>query len=117
MASFRNSDGELVELTEAEKLMLGRRRQGLTQGQMAELHGVPRNTWCEWESGRETVPANVRVASLGKITAAERCLIMRLRSGERQVDIAQALRVCAYTIRKMEQGKVNCQMLLDYWET
>lgn len=53
----------------AERLMLLRKRLGLTQGQMGDRVGFAQQTWSSWESGKHT-PSVVDLAQV-----AERCSV------------------------------------------
>lgn len=115
MVAFAMSTGERVSLTDGEVLLLDRRRRGETQSQAAERYGVSYALYGDWEydrAGCEHVPH----IKLGRIQPHERALIYRRRTGETQVSVAQALGVCAYTLRKMERGLAPCEDLLAYWE-
>jgi transcriptional regulator with XRE-family HTH domain len=59
-----------------------RRLRGLSQAEAAELAGVPRSSFCEWEKGQKTPePASLARLRTGlRVSAAENTLLRALRS-------------------------------------
>lgn len=78
--------------------------------------GVSRSTWNKWECDRESPPEGLRPAKVANITPGERCTIMRMRANKRQVDVANDLKICEFTVRRMEKDQTDASILLDYWE-
>ena len=107
-----SSLGDLERLTNAETLLLQRRR--LNEGQMAaaKRHGVTHSMYGKWERGVVDSP-RVKISGLKD---HERCLLYRRRSGMRQEDVADDLRCCRYWLNMIERGEAPCDNLLWYWE-
>lgn len=107
------SDGLLLsDLTPAERLLIDRRRRREDQGEAGARHGVSRTLYSRWERGLRPPPA----VELKNLRPNEKCLVYRRRAGLGQSNIARDLGVCNMTVRQMEQGIVNCDQLIWYWE-
>lgn len=96
-----------------EALLLFRRRKNLTQAQAAELQGISKHKYSFWERGLDV---SIPKIDLGKIYPHEFCLIYRRRVGMTQTQVAKELGCCKEWLKRMEQGKVDCKALLDFWE-
>lgn len=100
-------------LTNAEKLILWRRRNGLNQTQAARKLKTSLNQLALWEAGKEKAPKAPEPIS--RLESGEQCFILRRRSGKQQKDIAKSLGVCRYWLMRMEQGLANADSLVKYW--
>lgn len=101
-------------LSRGEKLLLERRREGLTQPEAAKKRKVSTSLYRLWESDKETEEAAPSVA-LGAVEVSEACFIARRRSGKTVAQVARALRVCRFWLYKMERGEAPTEQLAEYW--
>ncbi len=102
-----------MHIIEAEKLLIRRRRLGITQSEAAGLVGVPYRRYVEWERGERDIPAK-HIPRLGKLKPWEQCLILRERHGMSQAEVAQALGRSRIWVGMMERGEVDCGELINY---
>lgn len=103
------------QLTSAERLRIGRRRQNLTQQQMAQELGMPLNTYKKAEAG-EPVDWDIPVPSLGQLSAGESLMIRRRRTGMTIRDLAEAAGLSVGYIVEVEKDRVMApNRLLQYW--
>jgi predicted transcriptional regulator len=72
-----------LKLTRGERIMIGRRRDGHTQGSFAEEQDISQPVVSRWESDELEPPKDVlkRYKRLGKLSQGEQALIMRRRLG------------------------------------
>jgi DNA-binding XRE family transcriptional regulator len=107
--------GELEKLTSAEKLIIHRRRLGLTQGQAAERYGMSYNAYGALERGTvEMEPATV--PKINDLKAHEKCFLYRRRAGMSRAKVAEELGRSCQWVTEMERGRVDCTELVCYWE-
>ena len=103
---------ELGKPTRGERLLVTRRRLGVTQVDAAELHDTTRSMYAKWE--RDIVPGpHVKI---GRLEPHERCLLYRRRAGFTQAQVAEGLEMCRYWVNLMETGQAPCDNLLWFWE-
>lgn len=101
-----------MKLTKAEKLLIQRRRANFNQVEAAKHYKVSAYRYKCWERGADDAP-NYDVMFLHDY---EKCFIHRMRAGISQEQLAAKTGFKSRMwIRLMEQGKVNCQPLTDYW--
>lgn len=113
MSKPDNNLRELEEITPAERLLVWRRRHGLSQEALAQQWGVSMRTLLGWEYGtREAVP-KLPVLPLGN---GEVCFLYRRRAKVKLSKVASDIGVTAYWVTQMERGRANPQSLLEYWE-
>jgi DNA-binding XRE family transcriptional regulator len=113
-----------MKLKNHERLMIARKRAGLTQLQAAARAGVSYRAYLALEQGpltNERLEALERQAlhfklSTDGLTAGERCLIMRLRVRRTQADVAKDLGCCRRWVMLMEKGLAPADTLVWYWE-
>lgn len=99
-------------LTNAETLLLQRRREGWNQVDAARFYNIPLSRYSLWERGLdEAVPR----ARIGPLADYERCLLLRRRNARTQAEVAEALGVCRWWLNQMERGEIPCNDLLAYW--
>jgi len=96
-----------------EKLLIFRRRKGMSQFDAASHQGVSLHKYRKWEVGNEVEGAPEIL--LQKIEPHEACYILRRRSDLSLVDVAKGVGRCRWWVIQMESGKVNCQELTEYW--
>lgn len=99
-------------LTQAECLLLERRRRGESQTRAARRYRIPVSRYVAWERGtREiTKPVSEIVP-----TPCEKCVVLRKRSGKAQKEIAAEMRRSRMWVVLMERGDANPTELLRYW--
>ena len=109
----RPGDGETIVLSEGERALIYRRRMGFNQKQMAAISGVKRRRYGEMETrGSNTLAI---VAIVEPITGAERCLILRRRSGWTQQACADLMGITRYWYNLMENGRAPSTKLEAFW--
>ena len=101
--------------SEAEALLLARRRLGLSQREMAERLEVTMHVYRGLEKNGGATLRQLGLASLGSLLEHERLLLRRLRSGRRALDVAAEMGVSAYWLSQMEKGKASTSSLAEYW--
>lgn len=109
----RAGNGKPLEFSEGERSLIYRRRMGFSQKQMAALTGVKRRKYSEMETkGSNTLAL---VASVDPITAAEKCMIYRRRSGWTQQSCADLMGITRYWYNLMENDKAPSEKLEVFW--
>lgn len=107
-----------MQLTIPEKLFTHRRRNGLTQTDMANSVGLTLQRYNQIEKGHvePTSLVRSRATGLGKLTMAEKCVILRRRAEYRIADVAHDLGVSKNWLGQMEKGKQPVsEALANYW--
>lgn len=99
------------DLTLHEKIFIERKRSKETIHMAAARHGVSVRTYRMWENG-EGDPPNV---NLQGIEQREHFMILRMRAGMRQGDLAKLIGVNQTAVGKMEQGTCPLHSLVDFW--
>lgn len=103
-----------LTLTLGERLLLARKRAGLTQSQAAAQHNVSPKRYGLWE--RDQVKAPFAAFIKKPIRGHELCMIRRRRSNLTQGALARDLGCSRWWLNRMEQGKAPVHQLLDYWD-
>lgn len=99
------------ELTSGEKLVIWRRRHGLSQAQMALTMGVGKNKYCEMEiQGTAQEPVYI-----GTLDLYELCYILRRRNEHTILYCAREMNISRYWYNLMELGKAPEERLVQYW--
>lgn len=104
----------IERLTAGETLLLARRRSGESQEKCAQRYGITRNSYGKLERDDETY-TNIKIPVLNELTDAEKCLILRRRSGLTQDECAEKIGVTRFWFNRMEVGKVDVSSLVAYW--
>lgn len=104
----------ITDLSYEERLLIHRRRQDLTQAEMAKRLGVSRKTYSRLERGLKT-EVRPDTPSVEPLRDHEQCMIMRRRAGWSQEMCAEQLGVSRYWFRLMEMGQAGCEKLVGYW--
>jgi len=102
-----------MNLLDHEKLLIERRRRGLTQAEQADFDGVPVKQYCAAELGK-IKPAWLRPIHLTP-QPWEVCFILRRRSGKSRKQMARKLGVSTVWFTAMEKGHVNYERLTKFW--
>lgn len=105
---------KVAELSYAERLVIWRRRKGMTQGIAAVFVGVCRNTYGRMERGEET-RINPIIPDLGKLCDNEHCFILRRRADWEQWRVARVMGVSRFWVNQMELGYADCGILVELW--
>lgn len=103
-------------LTNADRMLVRRLRNGETQTQAAVRLGVTRNQYIDWELRRSSPPSRI-VPKINRLKPHERCLLLRRKAGLTQEDVAFAIGCCRYWVNLMEQGKAPVEKLVEYWNS
>lgn len=101
------------DLTPGERLILDRRREGMTKAATAEAYGVTLYRYDQWESG--TWSEEIPKPSLGRLAEHESCHVQRLRAGVSMADFAKEIGTSAWWVTRMEAGTAPVARLLEYW--
>lgn len=109
-------------LTAGEAFYVARRRAGKTQRQLARRYAVPLGVIHKWEADVAPLDAAgterpIPRSSLvwADLTAAERCVVLRRRSGMSRALVAADLGVSEQWLSAMEAGREKPSRLLRYW--
>ncbi len=106
------------DLTPGEKLLIFRRREELTQAQMAEKLAVSLLAYRAMEQDAEYIPCDrkiPRVSLEGKLAVWEVAVILRFRSGLTQAETAIDMDISKYWLRRMETNSAPLDRLLEHW--
>jgi len=98
-------------LTNAQRLVVTRRREGQSQTEAAKSWGVSFKMYRKWESGKVVGPYR----KIGHLLLHERCFLLRREAGELQKNVAKKIGVSRFWLRQMECGEVPCKRLVEYW--
>lgn len=101
-----------TDLTPAERLIIARRRDGMTQDDYAAWWGVERDRYKRWESGRYEPDA---IVLIGQLEAHEECFLLRRRGKITRRDLADDLGVSLTWLTLMERGRVPVDRLFTHW--
>lgn len=99
------------DLDPHERLLIARRRDGVSQADAATAFGMSAWEYRLAEAGRRPVPR----IKLGRLAPHEACFLMRRRAGMQRKFLAAKLRVSPFWLTQMERGKVNATRLIDHW--
>lgn len=99
------------DLTPAERLIIARRRDDMTQDDAATFWEVPRDLYKRWESGRYDGP----MVLLGELDPHEECFLLRRRARITRRDLAETVGVSLQWLTLMERGRAPVQRLLTHW--
>lgn len=102
--------------TNAEKLLIERRRLGQTQVEAARRYRVTRALYGAWERLGTEAEIRAPTVRIGSLQPHERCLLYRRRAGFTQARVAEELQCCRWQVNQMERGLASVDNLLWYWE-
>lgn len=100
--------------TRGERLLIQRRRQGLTQRQAAAAYGHTLFGYRKWENDQENETVNVRI---GRLSDPEKCFLLRRRKGLTLPQLAAEVGCCRLWLNQMEKGTANPDRLIAYWQS
>lgn len=98
-----------ASLTVGERLLIWRKRAGLSQQEMAAMHDLTRTVYGRVE--RDQMEMTIGV-TLGKLKPHEEAMILRRRAGTTQKEVAGEIGLSRHWVSKMETGQVSCDRLL-----
>ena len=101
------------DLTPGERLILDRRREGMTKAATAAAYGVTLYRYSQWEAG--TWSEEIPTPSLGRLAVHESSHIQRRRAGLSVVDFAKAIGTSAWWVTRMEAGTAPPDRLVEFW--
>lgn len=99
-------------LTAAERMIIWRRRQEMSQDRAAKHWGVSPWEYRLWENGERSSQPPVK---LGRLEDHEACFIARRRAGMTRLEMAKAIGMSHYPITQMERGRTSPERLVEYW--
>ena len=93
-----------LNITDGERVMLGRRREGRSQEALANDLDLSQSLVSRWEAGKKPVPKRIRKRynALGRLTRGEQCLIMRRRLSISIRDAAQQFGISHFHLIRIE---------------
>jgi len=106
-----------MRIKQHERLRIWRERAGLNQLQAADRLGLTYREYLALEKGR--APATrlrISLPRAGSLSRGEECLIMRLRAGKTQAQVAAEIGCCRRWVMLMERGEAPADTLVWYWE-
>lgn len=110
----------ISNLTLGERLVVRRRREGMTQRDLADRFGLPRRMLQELERDNFTgeIPEELKTfAGLGGVLQNyEKCFIARRRAKAEVGWVADTLSVSRQWVNEMESGRERCDVLMALWD-
>lgn len=106
------------DLSTGERVLINRRRLGVTQRVLAPRLGLTRRQLQDLEAGTfrfQVNEATIGFSSLDDLAENEVCVVLRHRSGKSMLDLEVALGVSRSWIYEMESGRESCDKLRAYW--
>lgn len=105
------------DLSEAERLLLLRRRRQLTQREAADLFEVSHSAIYHAEEGRRPIPENIltHLPKSGGLKDYERYFFMRRRLGLTRRYVAERAGCSTLWVSWIELGRAPTNKLANYW--
>tara|TARA_R110002167_G_scaffold79897_12_gene220004 strand:+ start:86 stop:418 length:333 start_codon:yes stop_codon:yes gene_type:complete len=100
------------DLTNGERLLILRRREGATKADTAAGCGASLYQYGRWENDKEDGPR----AKTGRLAYREQSFLMRRRAGVSVAAFAQLLGVSPWWLRQMEAGEAPDGRLRAHWD-
>jgi transcriptional regulator with XRE-family HTH domain len=122
---------EELELTAGERLFTMRRRLKLRQKYLAESLGLTYHEYSSMEHDKRPVVGDETLLNLEEfrefrttqrtmkelvLEEYEKLVILRRRTGVKQVEIAHELKLSRTWLNRIERGLVDCSPLRWFWE-
>ena len=102
-------------LTSAERLLLHRRRLGITQFEAAQLLNISAWSYRQLEEGSR-LPDRPE-PTLDNLKDYEVCLILRRRANRTRSSVAKSVKISEQWLTQMERGRVPADRLIEYWKS
>ncbi len=106
-------DSKVSDLSYEERLVIWRRRGGMTQTEAAEFFRCCRNTYGRLERGEIT--STMPVPDAHPLFDNEQCWILRRRKGWSQEECAGYVGITRYWLNQIELGRENPANLVRFW--
>lgn len=103
------------ELSRRERLLIFRRRLGITQVQMAQNLKMSPVIYKQYERGQREVPGELTHFKLGKLTLIEELIVNRKRKGFTQQQLADRMGISRVWLNLMEKEKVEAGRLKKHF--
>ena len=100
------------ELSAGLRLIINRRRRGLTQAEAAAKHKVSLYHYRRWEADEVN---GVPSVDIGLLKPHEKCYVERVSRGVSLADQAKKMGISRWWLRQMERGTANPERLISYW--
>ena len=115
MAVKKDTKGKLPKVypSRGETRYFARRREGMTQQEVAEANQMPVKAYRLLEKDKGGTPREERLA--GGLRRNERLTLFRKRANLSQQAVADALGVTKVWVGRMEAGDVDNTPLENYW--
>lgn len=111
-----------TELTLSERVLMSRRRAGLSVKELAPMLGVSESLLRTWETDAKREKARTQPPEPGDIKTTadlalyEQCVLARLRSGQKAKDVAKSISLSGSWLTKAERGELDdVEALANYW--
>lgn len=101
-----------MRTTNAERILIDRRRRNETQVDAAERYGIPLSVYLAIERKKRLCFITVDPM---KLKPREVCLLTRRRFRLSQAEVAKDLGCCRRWVVMMERGEAPCKELEEYW--
>lgn len=101
-----------MKLTNGERLLILRRRQGRSQIEAAKNIGVTLYNYRAFEADKTTTREGLPV---GRLANHERCFLLRKRAGLSQQKLAARLGITPTWLVEIEHGRQSIAKLAAYW--
>ncbi len=106
----------VTNLTNGERLMIWRRREGSTQSDCADMYDVPAYVYCAWEMDASANRAAPKVP-VGKLAPYEKCFLLRKRKGWTLPQFQKASGIARQWVTLCERGRCVPTRLVEFWES
>ncbi len=104
---------EISNLTNGEKLLIWRRRCGLTQPEAALRYRLTVKRYRNWEKGRHFWDPEIDVEM--PLYEREKCLLLRRRRNWRQAEVAKKMNMSREWVNMMERNEASVEPLVKFW--
>lgn len=99
------------DLTSGEKLLLHRRREGMTAAAAAKARKTSLYRYARWESDLEAGPS----VALWRLAFYEKAFVLRRRAGMSVAELAKRFGITPWWLTQMESGQAPDGRLRDGW--
>lgn len=110
----RFGGGSSLGLSKGEKALIFRRRNYISQKEMAERLGMKRRVYSEAENSN-SLDISGDVVYVGDLEPNEICLILRRRKQMTQRECAEKMGITRFWYNQMEKGVAPSYRLEEFW--